>query len=553
MQVDIDLIVPSKTNPRKYFDQKAMNELVSSVKEKGVLMPVLIRPIEDDSIRAEYEIVSGERRYRAAKEAGLDSIPVIVRVLSNEEVLEIQIIENLQRSDLHPIEEAEGYEQLIKYAAQNESRLLTPEDIAGKVGKSVSYIYGRLKLCELTEEARAVFYDGKMTASVAELVARIPKELQKDALVWIESKFIDENPVAFRVAKSYIHYNFTLSLKAAGFDTKDAELVKEAGPCSTCPKRSGNQPELFGDIKNTDVCTDPSCFRSKREADYVNKTQRCHDMGYQIMGLTESRQIFKDGQLSPVSGRDYVDLKAKCEDDPRVPKRTYAQLLKGMGLEDQIAAYDDMGTIHLIVKKSIALSFMRKAGNDFKDDIPQDQTQRKHKTKEERKADKLQDLAKPRVFSGILSSVIEKSRKSAYQTKALRIFAQDLLTRVMTDAKKQYEKAESAIRDSFKLVAGRKIQTAIEQMTDQDIIALVLSLSVVHEFENSPAGIDPSQGPLVKHLCNFLDIDTKGIAKKAIEDVKAEEAAKNPPVDEKKSKNDSKKDPVKKKSEESIE
>ena len=176
-------IAPSSTNPRKAFDKGALEELTDSVRRHGVLQPILVRhwpagrkPPANE--KPEYELVAGERRYRAAIAAELEAVPCVVRKLTDAEVLEIHVIENLQRSDLHPLEEAEGYRQLIA-ADKNKYDVAR---IAERIGRSVKYVYDRVKLLSLTKEAQALFGAGKITAGHAIVLARLTPPDQKRAI-----------------------------------------------------------------------------------------------------------------------------------------------------------------------------------------------------------------------------------------------------------------------------------------------------------------------------------------------------------------------------------
>lgn len=256
----------SQKKRRARFEEAAIAELASSIREHGVLQPIIVRPKGGG-----YELVAGERRYRAAREAGLEEIPAVVRDLSDEKVLEVQLIENLQREDLHPMEEAEGYAQLMKVHGH------PIEDLHVRVGKSRSYVYGRIKLLSLTPKARDAFYDGRINASTALLIARIPvPKLQDEALDHIVS-----SDFTSRRAADYVHQHFMLRLKEASFPTDDATLP--GGPCSTCPKRTGNQPELFGDVKSADVCTDPDCFASKTKAHGDRAIKEARSAGLEVI------------------------------------------------------------------------------------------------------------------------------------------------------------------------------------------------------------------------------------------------------------------------------
>ena len=139
----MERITASKTNPRKIFDDAALADLAASIKKHGVAQPILLRPTHVDAGITFFEVVAGERRFRASKLAGKTTVPAIVRNLSDAEALEIQVIENLQRQDLHPLEEAEGFEVLMRENGY------TADVMAEKTGKSKAYIYASLKLCAL--------------------------------------------------------------------------------------------------------------------------------------------------------------------------------------------------------------------------------------------------------------------------------------------------------------------------------------------------------------------------------------------------------------------
>jgi ParB/RepB/Spo0J family partition protein len=175
-QAPLALIVTSLTNPRKTFDPAKMAGLTASIAASGVHQPVLLRPLPASRLadtasmkpRPEFELVAGERRLRASKAAGLQNIPAMVRELTDDQVLEIQIVENLQRDDLSELEEAEGYETLMQHSKLN------ADQVGTKIGKSRSYVYGRIKLLDLCQEARTSLRDGTVDASRALVVARIP-------------------------------------------------------------------------------------------------------------------------------------------------------------------------------------------------------------------------------------------------------------------------------------------------------------------------------------------------------------------------------------------
>lgn len=167
-------LVPSPLNPRKHFDKQKLEELAASIASKGIIEPLVVRRTEEADT---FEIVAGERRYRAAKLAAQDLVPVIIRTLTDVEVLELMAIENSQRDDLHPLEEADGYRALMKA-----DRSYTPEAIAAKIGKSKRYVQQRLALGRLEPAVKTAFFADEIQAGHADLISRLKADDQAAAL-----------------------------------------------------------------------------------------------------------------------------------------------------------------------------------------------------------------------------------------------------------------------------------------------------------------------------------------------------------------------------------
>lgn len=257
----------SKTNPRRHF--AGLDELTASIKQHGVLTPLLVRPVPSDeqpeigyakAHPTEYELVAGARRYRAAKAAKLETVPCRILKLTDEQALEFQVIENLQREDVHPLDEANGYAQLVKSGKYNVAA------IAAKVNKSERYVQQRMQLAHLIAEAQKAFFEDKFSASHAAEICRLQPKQQKEAL---RSALAGKS---VRELKRWVEYNVHLDLAKAAFPTDDKEAVKSselvpgALACIDCPKRSGASPELFHDVKKADTCTDPQCYHAKEVA-----------------------------------------------------------------------------------------------------------------------------------------------------------------------------------------------------------------------------------------------------------------------------------------------
>ncbi|MBE88133.1 MAG: chromosome partitioning protein ParB [Rhodospirillaceae bacterium] len=155
----IDLLKPGKFQPRRHFDEAALETLIASVKEKGVLEPILVR--DSTSIRGEFEIIAGERRWRAAQAAQLHDVPVVVKELNDQEALEIALVENLHREDLSPLEEAEAYNRLMRDFGH------TQDGLAKSIGKSRSHVANMVRLLTLPQSVRMLLLEGKLSAGHA--------------------------------------------------------------------------------------------------------------------------------------------------------------------------------------------------------------------------------------------------------------------------------------------------------------------------------------------------------------------------------------------------
>ncbi len=265
-ELPLALLNESKTNPRRVFDDVSLRELAASIRSQGVLSPLLVRPLTENG----FEIVAGARRYRAAQMAGQETVPVRIMQMSDAEVLEAQLVENLLRRDVHPMEEAQGFARLL---ALDEPKY-SIEQLADRTGKSAVYVASRLKLTDLVPAAVDAFYANEIGVGHALLLAKLPVDQQEQALsaCFKEAYNGGQNPARIllpvRNLQFWIETNVLLILKDAPFNKRDAQLVSMAGSCADCPKRTGHNKLLFGDDlgKQGDRCTDPRCFNAKLSA-----------------------------------------------------------------------------------------------------------------------------------------------------------------------------------------------------------------------------------------------------------------------------------------------
>jgi ParB family chromosome partitioning protein len=264
-------LTESPANPRQVFDEPSLNELAESIRAQGILSPLVVRPKGQHT----YEIVAGARRYRAAQMAGLEYVPVRIAELSDAQAVEVSIVENLQRRDVHPLAEAQGIRALLNL----EEPKYSIEQISAKLGKKPTYIAAHLKLTELAPAVAEAFAKDEIGVGHALLLAKLQPHEQQEALAacWQESYANGSKSkrilLPVRHLQQWIEHNILLELAAAPFPKDETQLVPEAGSCLECPKRTGHNTLLFADIgaNQPDSCSDPKCYQAKVEA-FVKQT-----------------------------------------------------------------------------------------------------------------------------------------------------------------------------------------------------------------------------------------------------------------------------------------
>lgn len=244
----ISEIKPNKGQPRKTFRPEELAELTDSIKQNGVLQPLLVR-----KKGAGYEIVAGERRYQAAKAAGLTEVPVVIRDISDDDVFKLALIENLQRSDLSPLEEAQGYRQLIK------EKGLTQEELAKLLSKSRSAITNTLRLLDLPKEVQEHVEEGKLTAGHARAILAVPSE---EGRIQLAQKVVAER----------LSVRQTESLAPLFSVSKTDEPVRRA-PIPQSFKRAARQMRLALD---TNVKVKNVRGKNKIEIEFSSEDQLAH-------------------------------------------------------------------------------------------------------------------------------------------------------------------------------------------------------------------------------------------------------------------------------------
>jgi ParB family transcriptional regulator, chromosome partitioning protein len=239
------------------------------------------------------------------------------------------------------------------------------ETLAKLIGRSAQYVYTRLKLTALGPAMRKAFWNGELTTTTAFLVARsIPPELQGEALAEFREAFADLEEGAAFPAEDLAHLieqNYLTRLDRAPFALKDAQLLPEAGPCTTCPKRSGSQPALFTDETPKDTCTDAACFRRKLAAHRERLARDVVARGGVVLTAQQSNEIYQGATQLPWNGK-HVDVDSRCHDDS--DGRTWRTLLGDLCPRLALAT-DPTGVPHALLLKSDAVAALKQAGVDF--------------------------------------------------------------------------------------------------------------------------------------------------------------------------------------------
>jgi ParB/RepB/Spo0J family partition protein len=353
-------LIRSATN-RKIFKPEALQEMGDSIREKGVIQPIVARPvssIEDETRRreagsAKFEIVCGERRWRGSKIAKETHIPAVLRELSDHEALMLQVIENAQREDVDALDEAEQLNGLLKSGKSTMAELVT------EIGKSRATIYGRIKLLDAPDKAKAAYRAGKLSPQVLLLIARIPNvKVAEEATDRVLKGQYGGEPLSFRQVQHLLASEYMTQLKGAPFDPKDASLVPCAGACAGCPKRTGNDKELFADVGRADVCTDPVCFRSKCDATRDRLMAKAGDEGKLVLSPEDSQALYPHGNYLS-SDAPVLELDKSC---PFADGQTWQEVVEQLPEGERpsvIVAVDRSGQLHNLIGKKEAGEVVR--------------------------------------------------------------------------------------------------------------------------------------------------------------------------------------------------
>ena len=303
-------LVPSKLNPRKSFDADKMKELKASIVANGILQPIIVRPITKAGQHdpTGYEIVCGERRYRVMKDLGFKDIPARVMELTDEQASEVQIVENLQREDIGAIEEAKGFDLMMKKVKG------TAQSVADRIGKKTEYVKSRLKLLELPAKVQAAIADDTISPAHGLVISRLQDPKEQEELL----KVIVREKLSVRAAEN--------ALNERGVELNEAPF--NPGCCTNCESNGSKMRDFFD--KETNLrgrCLKPECFRKKCEEFLAGRIAELKKTGQTVLTKEEARKKFKECDPTNFDehsydagkkyraglGKYYADKCAKCE------------------------------------------------------------------------------------------------------------------------------------------------------------------------------------------------------------------------------------------------
>lgn len=283
----------SPTNPRKAYNEASLAELAETMKPPHgrIHSPLVVRLVEQEDIEYTYEIVFGHRRNRAAGLAGLDVVPVIVRSMSDADVRVAQLIENAQREDVSPLEEADSIHELRRVHS------VSIEELMKRTGKSRRYVFASLKLATAHSTVRGAVEQGLIGAEIAKLLAALPNVLQPKALEDATYPVYGPAPGepsrkahSYRSVKDLLDRKYRLKLVEAPFDPEATNLLSTGVPCSRCPKLSDNEPAIMEDC-GAGVCTDPECWSTKSKMHVVRVIDGAQEIGYPVIRAEDAKEL----------------------------------------------------------------------------------------------------------------------------------------------------------------------------------------------------------------------------------------------------------------------
>jgi ParB/RepB/Spo0J family partition protein len=517
------ILDPTIRNYRTNF--RGIEELEASVRESGIRVPLVLRPspLTPDA----HELAIGARRREAARRAGLETVPVIIRELTDEDVHTERAIENLQRVDPDPVDEAEAFQRMTALG-------WSVAQVAAKIGKPPRYVLERLQLCNLCPEGREALERGSLLVGAAIEIAKLAPGLQAKALGEVDGSKAWRGGLATAAdARECIENRVMLRLAEAPFKLNDATLVPAVGPCTTCKKRTGGQAELFADFAE-DRCTDNVCHKSKLDALWQLRVKNAKADGVEVLSKKAATEALRSTAASYGSG-PFVRLDEEVWLGSNRKKSLKAAF--GKELPPVTLARDESSgaPVELVPRKAVEklLNGHKPAGS------PGPGAGADAKTKAEREAERVKAEVNRRAMTAIVDAADAATRKGKAPRALLRLAVRGALDSVWTDVTKKVadrrglpltDEAQGTTRKGAKrqlerLTPAVRIERLLETLDEGALFALLLELAMGRSVpgkwsEGSDCYVD---------LCAELGVDTKALEKAVKAERKEKAQAKTPP------------------------
>jgi ParB/RepB/Spo0J family partition protein len=472
VNVPLTSIKLSETNEvlRGRITKVSLSDLANSINEVGVIQPVTVRPILHSEEGFTYELVIGERRVRACKIAGMENIPAMIRDLSDDMALIVQITENIQRQDVHPLHECEGYKLILE-----KDNTQTAATLATTFGKSESYVLKRLKLDDLIPGAKKDFLANKMNIGHAMILSRLSAEDQHE-LIESLSKYRGGYTTVPEMER-YVDSHFRCTLSNAPFDLNDAELYEKAGACMSCPKRSGTTPLLFSEVKEKDQCYDKDCFRHKVKTVVLKKT-------IEIINTEPGVALIRDYSSPSDEVNELVkshNIKVLKENDDFSPKKNDGEKSKGLWLSGERIGH----ITTIFIKQHIAETIT------VDDKI----------AKIQQRVTRFRELDKEKVYAKIVEAITNHPSQNVSFNKKMTADEEAFLWFVIFD-KASY----SLKRDFLKLMRvsddqPEKIYNGLKKLKPETKAYMLRRLIIDQYSSNNPAS---TYGTIIYHIAQQL-------------------------------------------------
>ena len=482
--IAVDNIKLSTTNPRSKLSEGNINELVESIREHGVITPVLLRPLSGDL----YELVDGERRFRAAQKLELEELPAIIRELSDIEVVEIQIISSLHKKDIHPLDECHGFQQLI------DIKNYSPAMIADKISKPLPYVYQRLSFQYLINPVRKAFEEGKINVGHAGLLARMQEHDQEELFAWLH--IYGDQWHTVQQLKENIHNKFMTNLNQAAFSKNEEELVKGVGSCKECPKRTGFNEELFNDVSSKDVCTDRKCFEKKVQAHITRETKKIETETGEKPVKISSEHYVSGGGGKILTKSDYEVIKGKTDrTDVKKAIITHGEN-KGK-------------VVQIVVKKEAEATKLQSPQSKQKSEVEKKNEEIKFQRRE--KANHL-------ILDAILENISNERSPITFDDFEMKRMVYCLCDnegdQTLVSKRRQWQKSEYLNTDEFIKLMNKKLKAG----DDGELVKLMVELSWSAELEVHFYNTDNGK-ELRKAAVDHYGVDVAAIDKKVAEEI----------------------------------